>query len=248
MAFEPDEPRAGAGDRREVPVRAFGGAAARCISRRSRTAGSRPTRSTEVAELVDLEPAQVLGTCSFYTMYKRDGVKHLVVSVCTNVSCLVNGGPELYEALSEQYARPSDVEVEEVECLAACDTAPVFQVNYEFHGNATRESATARWRSTARGARTRAACPEGSAPDGSDRDPHRHAAAARVPRGLVDDRPLPRDRRLRAAAPRARHGARAHPGRAGEGVGAARAAAARASGPVRSGPSCRRASTRGTWR
>ena len=33
--------------------------------------------------------------------------------------------------------------VEEVECLAACDTAPVFQVNYEFHGNATGESATA---------------------------------------------------------------------------------------------------------
>ncbi len=28
--------------------------------------------------------------------------------------------------------------VEEVECLAACDTAPVFQVNYEFHGNARR--------------------------------------------------------------------------------------------------------------
>jgi NADH-quinone oxidoreductase subunit E len=75
-------------------------------------------------------------------MYKRDGKKHLVVSVCTNVSCLVNGGPELYEHLSDQYAEVGDVEVEEVECLAACDTAPVFQVNYEFHGNATAESAT----------------------------------------------------------------------------------------------------------
>jgi NADH-quinone oxidoreductase subunit E len=102
-----------------------------------------PEAIVEVAELVDLEPAQVLGTCSFYTMYKRDGVKHLVVSICTNVSCLVNGGPELYEALSEQYAHADDVEVEEVECLAACDTAPVLQVNYEFHGNATPESATA---------------------------------------------------------------------------------------------------------
>jgi NADH-quinone oxidoreductase subunit E len=55
----------------------------------------------------------------------------------------VNGGPELFENLSEQYAEADDVEVEEVECLAACDTAPVFQVNYEFHGNATDESATA---------------------------------------------------------------------------------------------------------
>jgi len=101
-----------------------------------------PEAISEVADIVGLEPAQVLGTCSFYTMYKRDGKKHLVVSVCTNVSCLVNGGPELYEHLSDQYAEVSDVEVEEVECLAACDTAPVFQVNYEFHGNATAESAT----------------------------------------------------------------------------------------------------------
>ncbi len=108
-----------------------------CTSRRSRTAGSRPEAIAEVAALVGLEPAQVLGTCSFYTMYKRDGKKQLVVSVCTNVSCLVNGGPELYEALSEQYAATRRREVEEVECLAACDTAPVFQVNYEFHGNAT---------------------------------------------------------------------------------------------------------------
>ncbi|MGZ6966934.1 MAG: NADH-quinone oxidoreductase subunit NuoE family protein [Acidimicrobiia bacterium] len=102
-----------------------------------------PEAITEVTDLVGLEPAQVLGTCSFYTMYKRDGKKQLVVSVCTNVSCLVNGGPELHEQLSDLYSDADDVEVEEVECLAACDTAPVFQVNYEFHGNATGESATA---------------------------------------------------------------------------------------------------------
>jgi len=102
-----------------------------------------PAAMTEVAALVGLAPAQVLGTASFYTMYKRDGEKKLIVSVCTNVSCLVNGGPELHEKLSEHYADAGDVLVEEVECLAACDTAPVFQVNYEFHGNATNESATA---------------------------------------------------------------------------------------------------------
>jgi NADH-quinone oxidoreductase subunit E len=101
-----------------------------------------PEAIDEVARLVGIEAAQVLGTCSFYTMFKRDGKKQLVVSVCTNVSCLVNGGPELFEALSEQYHDATDVEVEEVECLAACDTAPVFQVNYEFHGKASAESAS----------------------------------------------------------------------------------------------------------
>jgi NADH-quinone oxidoreductase subunit E len=74
-------------------------------------------------------------------MYKREPVGKLVVSVCTNVSCLVNGGPALVEALRARYADDHDVHVEEVECIAACDQAPVMQVNYEFHGPVTVESA-----------------------------------------------------------------------------------------------------------
>lgn len=95
----------------------------------------------EVAALLGLQPAQVLGTCSFYTMFKRDPVGRLVVSVCTNVSCYVNGGPELYDALQQRYSEDADVTVEEVECLAACDQAPVLQVNYEYHGPLTPEVA-----------------------------------------------------------------------------------------------------------
>ena len=56
--------------------------------------------------------------------------------------CLVNGGPELFEDLEERYA-DEPTSVEEVECLAACDTAPVMQVNYEFHGNQNPEVAAA---------------------------------------------------------------------------------------------------------
>jgi NADH-quinone oxidoreductase subunit E len=113
-----------------------------------------PDAIREVAGLVGLEPAQVLGTCTFYTMYKRDHRHELVVSVCTNVSCLVNGGPELFEALAERYSAADDVVVEEVECLAACDTAPVFQVNYEFHGNASADGAAATIEEYRSGART----------------------------------------------------------------------------------------------
>ena len=88
----------------------------------------------EIADLLDLTPALVLGTCSFYTMFKLAPVGKFVVSVCTNVSCLVNGGPDLLDHLQRRYAADSDVTVEEVECIAACDLAPVLQVNYEFHG------------------------------------------------------------------------------------------------------------------
>jgi NADH-quinone oxidoreductase subunit E len=89
----------------------------------------------DVAEFLGLRPALVLGTCSFYTMFK------LVVSVCTNIACLVNGGPELFEHLRRHYAGNSDVMVEEVECMAACDLAPVLQVNYDYHGPLTADAA-----------------------------------------------------------------------------------------------------------
>ena len=100
-----------------------------------------PEAIEEVADLLDLTPALVLGTCSFYTMFKREPVGKLLVSVCTNVSCLVNGGPDLLTHLQRRYAGDPDVTVEEVECIAACDLAPVLQVNYEFHGPLTGETA-----------------------------------------------------------------------------------------------------------
>lgn len=95
----------------------------------------------EIADLLDLSPAQVLGVCSFYTMFKREPIGRMVVSVCTNVSCLVNGGPELFDGLRDRYVDDDDVHIEEVECLAACDLAPVLQVNYEYHGPVTPEAA-----------------------------------------------------------------------------------------------------------
>ncbi len=102
-----------------------------------------PQGIEDVAEFLGLTPALVLGTCSFYTMFKTAPIGRLVVSVCTNIACLVNGGPELYEHLRREYAAVEDVSVEEVECLAACDLAPVLQVNYEFHGPLTGETAVA---------------------------------------------------------------------------------------------------------
>src|SRR5439155_13935575 len=45
---------------------------------------------TEVAEHIGLTPAEVLGVCSFYSMFKRSPQGTLLVSVCTSVSCMVN--------------------------------------------------------------------------------------------------------------------------------------------------------------
>jgi NADH-quinone oxidoreductase subunit E len=100
-----------------------------------------PAAMEEIAELLDLTPALVLGTCSFYTMLKREPVGRLVVSVCTYVACMVNGGPELLAHLRAALGDADDVTVEEVECIAACDQAPVMQVNYEYHGPVTHAAA-----------------------------------------------------------------------------------------------------------
>ena len=95
----------------------------------------------EIAELTEVTPAIVLGTCSFYTMFKRRPCGRLLVSVCTNVTCLVTGGPEILEHLESKYAMDDEVDVEEVECIAACGDAPAMQVNYEFHEKLTPASA-----------------------------------------------------------------------------------------------------------
>src|SRR3954463_12930770 len=96
-----------------------------------------PEAMEQIAELTGTTAADVLGTCSFYTMLKRRPCGKLVVSVCTNVTCLVTGGPEILDHLEERYATDNDVTVEEVECLAACGGAPSMQVNYEFHEHLT---------------------------------------------------------------------------------------------------------------
>jgi NADH-quinone oxidoreductase subunit E len=102
-----------------------------------------PEAMREIAGLVGVTPAEVNGTCSFYTMFKRRPCGKYVVSVCTNVTCLVLGGPEILEHLEERYAGDGEVTVEEVECLAACGNAPSMQVNYEFHEHLNPEVAAA---------------------------------------------------------------------------------------------------------
>jgi NADH-quinone oxidoreductase subunit E len=102
-----------------------------------------PAAMAEIGELTGVSAAEVQGTVSFYTMFKRRPCGRLVVSVCTNVTCLVTGGPQILEHLEQVCATDDEITVEEVECLAACGGAPAMQVNYEFHERLTPETAAA---------------------------------------------------------------------------------------------------------
>src|SRR5438105_9945954 len=60
-----------------------------------------------IAELLDLTPAEVLGTASFYEMFKREPVGQYVINVCTSISCFLNGGDELLEHAEEHLGTKS---------------------------------------------------------------------------------------------------------------------------------------------
>jgi len=90
-----------------------------------------------VAERLELHPAKVLSTATFYTMYNKQPIGKCNVQVCTTLSCALRGGYELLEKLEERFG----IEVgetssnglwtlQEVECLASCGTAPMFQVTF----------------------------------------------------------------------------------------------------------------------
>jgi NADH-quinone oxidoreductase subunit E len=100
------------------------------------------------AEVLGLTKAEVGAVATFYTMYKRRPTGEYLVSVCTNLSCQILGGEEIYARLSRRLGVGHDqttddglVTLEHAECLAACDYAPVVTVNYEFFDNQTPESA-----------------------------------------------------------------------------------------------------------
>lgn len=92
-----------------------------------------------IAELIDVTPAEVLGTASFYEMFKREPVGRYVINICTNISCQLMGGEELLEhAEATLGIGPGSTtadgmfSIEDVECIAACTEAPACQVNYRY--------------------------------------------------------------------------------------------------------------------
>jgi NADH-quinone oxidoreductase subunit E len=84
----------------------------------------------EVGELLGLTTAEVEAVATYYTMFKKVPIGDWLLSVCTNLSCALAGGRRVYERAREASAQDEGIEVEEVECLGACDAAPVVQVNY----------------------------------------------------------------------------------------------------------------------
>ena len=102
---------------------------------------------SEIAQRIGITELDVRNVLSYYSMLRTAPVGKYHVQVCTNISCMLRGGQELFEhcknklGVGHKQTTPDGVfSLEEVECIGACCWAPAVQVNYDFHDNLTPEA------------------------------------------------------------------------------------------------------------
>ncbi len=98
-----------------------------------------PQAMYAAAEMLEITPAEVEGTVSFYTLLYRRPVGKYMLQVCRGLACTINGAEDIMAYFREklgighlQTTQDGLFSYEEVECLAACDRATCMEVNLEF--------------------------------------------------------------------------------------------------------------------
>jgi NADH-quinone oxidoreductase subunit E len=101
---------------------------------------------SEVAERIGITELELRNVATYYSMLRFKPVGKFNVQVCTNISCMLRGGYEIYERFQEELGIGNKgvtadglFSLEEVECIGACSWAPAIQVNYDFHEELTPE-------------------------------------------------------------------------------------------------------------
>ncbi len=100
----------------------------------------------EIARILDIPKTDVLGVVTFYTMFHTKKMGKYHIQVCTNVSCMLRGAYEIFDAVKEKL-KINNMEVtedgmfslEEVECMGACGGAPMIAVNNDYYENMSKE-------------------------------------------------------------------------------------------------------------
>lgn len=106
-----------------------------------------PDLMDAIAEYLKLPPIQVYEVASFYSMFETHKCGRHHVSICTNISCWLNGGEQLLEHVEKRLGisvgeSTPDLRIflkKEEECLAACTGAPMMMVDHHFHEYLTPE-------------------------------------------------------------------------------------------------------------
>ena len=94
----------------------------------------------EVAEVLDLADSHVYAVASFYSMFYLKPVGKCVIQVCTTTPCELRGAQQAVQMLEKRLGikrgettPDKKFSLMEVECLAACDKAPMCQINEDYY-------------------------------------------------------------------------------------------------------------------
>lgn len=100
----------------------------------------------EVARRAGVTPLEVREVVSYYSMLREKQLGRRHIQICTNISCLLTGGAELFDHAcrklgigNKEVTADGEFSLEEVECMGACSWGPALQVNYDFHHDMTAE-------------------------------------------------------------------------------------------------------------
>jgi NADH-quinone oxidoreductase subunit E len=104
-----------------------------------------PEAMSEVAEALQLDPGYVEGVASFYTLFHVEPLGKHHFYMCTNLSCMLRGAEEVVGRLKEVTGVKEQREVskdgmfsyEEVECLGACEYAPMCRIDHRYEYDLT---------------------------------------------------------------------------------------------------------------
>ncbi|MFI4917449.1 MAG: NAD(P)H-dependent oxidoreductase subunit E [Phycisphaerales bacterium JB060] len=107
-----------------------------------------PQAMEEIAEFLELSPADVMDTASFYEEYALAPRGRHVIGVCRSIACEFCGQPEVSQAIKDaldidvgETTRDDKVCLVELECLGSCGTAPVALYDEELHEQLTPQRA-----------------------------------------------------------------------------------------------------------
>lgn len=100
----------------------------------------------EVADLIKVPQVEIAEAASFYTMFPKKPRGKFLLQVCNNISCALLGADAMVEYVEDKLAIKRGETTEDgkftlisVECLGSCCTAPMIQINDDFHENLTSE-------------------------------------------------------------------------------------------------------------
>jgi NADH-quinone oxidoreductase subunit E len=110
-----------------------------------------PEAMSEVAVALQLDPGYVEGVATFYTLFHLQPIGKHRFYVCTNLSCSLRGSGEIVEHVKRAIGVKDAGEVsadglfsyEEVECLGACEFAPMMRLDHRYHYDLTAEKVDA---------------------------------------------------------------------------------------------------------